>query len=281
MRFDAPNFAAAYLSVLQASAKDKEAPILDRTIAIEEFPTGVRFVATDRHTLLTAWVAGLDARFPREPMLDEAPDRTVIVRDDREGDQLGKQLLRHIVKVAKKDEDIADGPEGTMEVSLDFDVRIPAGTNTPPTFEGMEPTYAVLTVPDVEKVYMGVVEGTFVDWRSVVAGFQPEKTEEIAFNPEFLGRIAGVKAYVEGPLVWQFGGPERVALIDFPESFPHVTGVIMPVRLLVGNEEPRDEDTANVSTFRARVRDVSAPAEDGEAPDDPENYEALIGDDDE
>jgi DNA segregation ATPase FtsK/SpoIIIE-like protein len=57
----------------------------------------------------------------------------------------------------------------------------------------------------------------------------------------------------------------------------------MPTRLVVGNEAPRDEDTSNVSTFRF-LRDASGVYVGGDdksdvVPDDPENYDALIGDD--
>ena len=40
MRFDAPTFARAWLSVAQASSSDKDLATLDRTVALEEFPAG-------------------------------------------------------------------------------------------------------------------------------------------------------------------------------------------------------------------------------------------------
>lgn len=98
MRFDAPTLARAWLSVAQASSSDKDLVTLDRTVAIEEFPTGVRLVATDRYVLLTAWVPDLGAYYePREPGLDEAPDRTVITKDS---DGRGRGLLGYLTQLA-------------------------------------------------------------------------------------------------------------------------------------------------------------------------------------
>lgn len=234
MRLDAPTLARAWLSVAQASAGKDDLITLGRTIALEEYPTGLRLVATDRFVLLTAWVPDLAARFPREPGLDEAPDRTVIAHD---GDGRGKGLLGYVLTLARRD-DLDEQPDGTLEVLLEFDVRLPAGADA--TLEGLEPTYATLTVPDVERVYLPVVEATYPEWRGLVLDHTPQDTKAIALSPELIGRVAKVARWSDGPLVVTFGGAERVAAIEYPEADPHVSGLLMPRRWVLPGEEPEE-----------------------------------------
>jgi hypothetical protein len=271
MRLDAPTFARAYLSVAQASATKDDVPALSQTVAFEEFLYGMRLVATDRFVMLTAWVPSLDARFPAEPTLDEAPDRTVIVRD---GDKRGKSLMSYVLTLAKREHD-GETPDGTLEVEVGFDARLPSGAEAPETLEGLEPTYATLTVPDREKVFLPVVEAAYPQWRALVDSFTAEETKVVAFNPEFVSRLVGVRAWAHGPLVWTFGGSEKVAAVDFPESDPHVTGLVMPSRLHLPDEAPVEEDDGKVFVLRP-VRDGDAEDDAGEDVDGDVDPEQLV-----
>ena len=250
MRFDAPSLASAWLSVAQASGTDKDSSELDRTVAIEEYYNGIRLVATDRFVLLTAWVPDLHTSNVAEPHLHEVPDRTVIASD---ADGRGKGLLGYILKIAKRDELDAQ-PEGTLEVRVDFDVRIPAGENEDQPLEGLEPKYVLLTVPDVERVYLRTVEATYPEWRSLILDHASQSTEAIALHLERLHRLAPLRKWNLGPVVWTFGGSERAALIDLIESDPHVSGIVMPARWVLAGEEPTDDvDDAQTSIVDDRV----------------------------
>lgn len=257
MKFDAPTFARAWLSVAQASATKDDVSALSKTIAIEEFLHGVRLVATDRFILLTAWVpelrvAGSDDPYYAEPALDEAPDRTVIAADL---DGRGKSLLGYVLSLASRKDKYE---HGEIPIDLTFDVRIKPGETEPETFEGLEPTYTVLSVPDVERVYLAVVETTYPSWRNVTVGFRAEEAKGIALNPEFVTRVCNVRRWCLGPLVWTFGGSDRVASVDYPESDPHVTGFVMPTRwVLPGEAGPEDEDEEPVSAGAALLRNGS------------------------
>lgn len=242
MRFDAPLLARGWLSVYLATSTVKdENPVLARTIAIEEFTTGVRLVATDRFVLLTAWVPEVKSN-AREPGIEELPERTVIAHDDRHA--RGKGLLAYLLALYKQIDPDGDGPEGEIECSIDFDARQPAGTApAQATFEGMEPTFVVLNSPDLERVYLPVVEGQYPDWRRMVDTFTAEETKHVALNPEFMARLAKLRAWSAGALHWMFGGSERVARVDMPESYPHVTGLVMPSRwTLAGEDAPGDPE---------------------------------------
>lgn len=233
MRLRANDFARAWLSVAQASApKSDDAPVLARTICIEEYTDGLRLIATDRYVLLTAWV-DRDGEPGTEPDLDEAPDRTVVAADL---DARGKSLAAYIVSLTKDEEDEGDPP---LQVDVNFDVRLPAGS-AEATLDGLDPTYVTLSVPDVEKVYLPVVEAEYPGWRSMVTGFRPETTKSVALNPEIVERLAKLRKWNPGPLVWRFGGAERAASVEVGDSEPHVSGLVMPVRWTLPGE-PTDE----------------------------------------
>ena len=184
-RYDGPALARAWLSVAQAAAPKGDVAQLARTVAIEQYPHGVRLVATDRYVLLTAWVPNLAHHYEPEPPLDEAPDRTVVAHDP---DNRAKGLLAYALSLAKRDGDDEPVP-GDLEVELRFDVRMPEAIAAN-TLEGLEPTYVVLDVPDVERVYLPVVETSYPSWRALVAGFAPVATSAIALNPELVERLA-------------------------------------------------------------------------------------------
>ena len=239
MKFDVPNLARGWLSVAQASANDKDLPTLHRTIALEVFPNGLRLVATDRYILLTAWIPDLgDAD---EPELSILPDRVVVAQD---ADGRGKGLLAYMLAVQARMERERDRQLqwGELVASIEFDVRLPEGIDPQETLEGLEPTFTVIEVPDMERVWLPVVESAYPDWRGIVGGHVAVSTDTIKLHPERLDKIAKVRRYAEGAIDWTFCGPERAALIHWPSSVPHVSGVVMPVRVTFAGEAPTSED---------------------------------------
>lgn len=240
MRLDAPMLARAWLAVRQATATKDDLAVLSKTVAVEEYPRGVRLVSTDRYMLLTAWVPSLDATTFEEPALDEAPDRTVVAYD---GDGRGKSLLGYVLQLARRME-TDDLPLGSIEIRLDFDVKVPAGEAEPESFEGMDLSYVMLTVPDVEKVYLPVVQAEYPQWRSVRHGFEAVATTALALSPDLVTRVAGASRWALAPMVVTFGGPNKVISVDYPDSEPHVTGFLMPARWTLPGENTTTTDRA-------------------------------------
>lgn len=243
MQFDAPTFARAWLAVSQATGSNDDVAALARTVAIEEFTHGVRLVATDRFVLLTAWVPNLESTWDGEPGDAEAPERTVIVQDL---DGLGGKLLRHALTIIKRTDPNSIQPAGFLKLVVRWDERLPVDRAGDATLEGLELVYTVFELPDVERVWLPVIVTAYPEWRTLVLEHQPEETKAIAFWPERLGRLAKVAAWTYGTLTWTFGGQQRAALIDWPESDPHVTGIVMPARWVLPGEEPDEggEDVA-------------------------------------
>jgi hypothetical protein len=251
MRFDARDLAHAWLAVAQASGTEKLLPFLYRTVSIEEYLHGVRLTATDRYVLLTSWVPALDDDYynSKAPTVEDAPERTVVAQDP---DGRARGLCGYLLSLVNRI-DPEEYVPGQVEISIDFDVQMPVGVGDDVTFEGLEPTYTVLNVPDVERVYLPIIGNTTIAgdaWRSVTHSHTPVSTVEIGLNPEFLERIGKVRKHAAGPLAWTFGGSDKAALIEWRDSDPHISGVVMPRKLDKGEESPhfpgvfvKDKDT--------------------------------------
>lgn len=240
MRFDGVQLADAWLSVFAASAKEKHYPELWKTIALEEYPAGIRLVATDRVVLLTAWVPDLDNYYGSPPVFEEAPDRVIVARD---ADGRARSLLGYVLSLAFRDTKPEDYTPGEVQVRIDFDVKLPAGAaGTQDVLDGMDPTYAVLSVPDVEKVYLEIQATSYPDWRPLLADHRPRKTSDIVVAAEVVERLAKIRKHASGRIKWTFGGRDETALVSFPESDPHVHGVVMPVRTAEDEEKARDQE---------------------------------------
>lgn len=248
MRFDAPTLAHAWLAVANAASTDKEAPAsIFKAVTIEEHLRGIRLLATNRFILLTAWVPDVDHYYDApEPDIADAPERTIVASD---GDGRGRGLMGYALSLAGRIPEEEYVP-GQISLDLDFDARKPVGSTSAgdPTFDGLEPKYVVLSVPDTEKVYLPVVEDTAVAgiaWRNIITKHEPDSTSQIKLNPEFVERIGRVGKHAAGYVTWYFGGQQRAALVDWPDSDPHVNGAVMPRRDL-------DDDTAasDISEYR-------------------------------
>jgi len=278
MRFDAPTLAHAWLAVAQASGTDKDHAPLFRTIAVEDYVHGVRLVATDRWVLLTAWVPELASTRPAAPKVYELPERTVVAQDPM---GRGRGMLGYLLSLAARI-DPDEYVEGQVEVEINFDVRIPAGKGVPETLEGMEPTYTVLNSPDVERVYLPVVETAYPDWRMLIEdNFTPKKIGGIGYSPEVIERLVKARKHARGALVFQFGGVDHASRIEFKDSDPYVHGVIMPMRM----EEAGDPDcgTCADGAFCLRhaaglvtVGAVRRPVEDVQLPDDGDTFGEAV-----
>ena len=238
MRFDGPTLARGWLAVAQAFATDKKAPSqIYKTVVIEEYDDGVRLIATDMRVLLTTWVPD-DYYTTAEPGIDVAPTRTTIANDS---DGLARQIMGHALSLANRiPED--DYTPGQVELSIEFDVRLPAGEQ--PTLEGMEPTFVRLKIPDEMEVFLPVVEVEAIQteaWRKITAAHVPLQTHEIQLNPELLERIGKVRRHVVGAVHWSFGGEKKAALLEWRDADPHVSGLVMPV---VPRGETEEEKSA-------------------------------------
>jgi hypothetical protein len=268
MRFDGPRLALAWLSVRQASASDVTAPTLDRTVALELYDDGVRLLATDRYVLLTAWVPTLDAKREDAPHVSTLPNRTVVTQD---ADQRGKGLLEYALKLAKLGKPGEEKPYGDLIVDLELDVRLPVDPGEDVHLEGLEPTYAVLTMPDRSQEHLPIVVSDYPDWRPLLHDFEGVTTDRIGLPLERLARLGALGKWNAGPLRWTFGGPDKVALLRLePEDDrksrdrkgrewqrrPIVDGLVMPARWVLPGEGKPDEDEVETVPLKEALVDL-------------------------
>ena len=252
MRFDAARLALAWLSVAQASGSDATVPTLDRTVAIELYDDGVRLLATDRYVLLTAWVPTLSGD-EDAPAVDEAPNRTVVTQDS---DRRGRDLLAYAIKLTKLGKPGEEKWYGDLVVDLELDVRLPVEPGADEHLEGLEPTYAVLTMPDRSQEHLPIIVSDYPDWRPLLHDFEPVTTDRIGLPLERLARLGALGRWNAGPLRWTFGGPGKVARVALVpdddrrardlkgaeyQRRPYVEGLVMPARWVLPGEQTPDE----------------------------------------
>lgn len=249
-RYDARELGRGWLSVAIAASKDKLNPALSRTVSIERFPEGVRLVATDSYILLHTWVSDVDHPDAPAPDFDEAPYARAVAIDPH---GRGKGFLAHALAMANADED------DLVEIDMGLGV-VDTEEDDGLTLGGMSARWVILDWPDHERVKLPVYEGEYVNWRPIVLGFQAVTTTAMALSRDIIARLAklaGVNG--EKPIVWHFGGEEKMARLHVHESEPFVEGVCMPVRWNFERNRPWAE-------VEAEEKEAAA----GEAPPDPD-----------
>ena len=255
MRFDAPTLARAWLAVATASGTNKLNATLYKTVVIEEYVHGIRLLATDRFILLTSYVPALDHYYEDRDDLGEAPLATYVVSD---ADGRGRNLLGYVLSLAgrARRDSAGDYAPGQLGLTLSFGETKPV-IGDQATFDGMDPVYATLSVPDTEKVYLEIVGvKPLADWRALFTLHHPVSTRTINLSPELVTRLGKVSKYAFGDIEWSFGGTDRAALVRYTGSDPLVRGMVMPVKTY---EEERETSVgATVETL------TDQPSRDGE-----------------
>lgn len=230
--FDAREFARGWLSVAVATTKDLN-PVLDRTVSIELYADGARLIATDRRILLVTWVPTLEAWAAPEADFDLAPDLDTVATDI---DGRAASLLSYAISLTA--DDAYD--RGDVELDLVVDRRRPdttANGNGLPLPD--ERRYVSLELPDVERVWLRQLEENYPGWRRLFRQHHERTTKAVALSPDVLGKLAKLAKYhpAELPLLWHFGGSDKVARIEVAGADPAVTGLVMPVRWSFDEQE--------------------------------------------
>lgn len=259
MIFDALQLAPGWLTISLASGVDKERPILNRTIYVEQFGDGVRLVATDSVTLLHCWVPDIEHELDPGPGFDESPMATAIVLDAH---GRAKGFMAHLLSLARQAEkDESD----TVEVRLRLDVKDAAGPQG--VLDGIEARWVIVEQPDTgteaERLKLLTVDGFYPPWRNVLGNHHPELTTQVALAPLVIGQLAKAGKYHPGARIgWQFGGDNLAAAVTIIDSSPHVEGLVMPCRWDLVTNAPRVDDAV------AEAERIAQEAADAEGGDD-------------
>lgn len=231
LTFDAGWLARGWLSVAEASSKDKARPALNRTVCVEFFQDGVRLVATDSYMLLAAWVpcfektSGED-KAPAAPELDEAPYSTVVAIDE---DGRAKGLFAYLLGLTEG----KDHPEILVRLT-----EGPAPETTGPAlvFDSLNGDCLTIAADDREALILGLYDGPYPTWRTVWSAFSAQRPRALALNPDIVGRVVkAAKAAGAESLHWTFGGNLKPARVDV-DGLPGFSGLVQPQRW-IGSEE--------------------------------------------
>lgn len=224
MIFDARDLARAWLAVAIAAGQEDERPILYRTTLVEEFPHGVRLVATDGIMLLRSWSPDLEHAGAAEPGMDEAPTASAIAMDPHKR-ALG--FCSHLLALASGE----DAP--LIEVRLSLGV-MEIDPSAPPAFEGMESDWVVLEHPSSERLMLVSMDAGYPTWRAL--GSKPGPADSLGLSPDILARLGKLGKLYGGETLWfTFAGDVgAIAISTSPASSPinsSVVGIVMPVRV--------------------------------------------------
>lgn len=219
--FNAAWLARGWLAVAQASGVDKERPVLHKTISVELFADGVRLVATDSYLLLHTWVPALGKEDqPPRAVHDVRCERAEVAMDPH---GRARGLLAYALALAS-----ADGAP-TYETHLSIE---DADEDEDEVLDGFGRRCVVLDHEGSECLRLGVFDRAYPHWRGLLEGFAAKRTAAIGLSTDRLGALAQLgKLFPLLPIEWRFGGHERLALIDIPQSRPHIAGAVMPVRV--------------------------------------------------
>jgi hypothetical protein len=232
--------APAWLGVALAAGTDKGDPLFYRATSVEFFPDqGLRLTACDRHMVLTAFVPAMGEEEAEPPGLDEEPAHTLTMRDIH---KRCHSLMSHTNGLPLD--------EGLTEEENAVEVEVSIAPADRPGWRGMEmlamdglDREAVqFEVPNRERLRVGVLEGEWPDWRSLVAGFVNRSTKALALSTERLGQLAQLKSYFgDRPLGLYFGGQNKALRVAIGEPPLKLTGAIMPVKWAYGLEPEPEE----------------------------------------
>lgn len=221
--YDAGVVARAWLSVALASGKDADVPALNRTVLVERFAAGLRFVPTDRYIILQSFAPNLDHDVYDEPSIDEAPDDVAIAIDQ---DGRAKGLLGYLLGRAR-----FAAKEGLPIVEVTVSLNVTDDEDAP-TLGGMEARYVRFDYQAQERLQLDTYGGQYPTWRAMIAGLASVRTEAIGLNPEIIGRLAKLgKLHGNTPIIWRFGGETKAAAVEVMDGDPRVSGAVMPIRL--------------------------------------------------
>lgn len=246
-------FARGWLSVAIAASTDDGRPALNRTVAVEVYPEGLRLIATDSYMLLRSFVPNRHHDIDDEPPLDEAPIATAVIMDPH---GRGKSLLNHALALTKAAGEHGDAP----------DVRLRLGVvdSQPGAFAGLEATGAVLELDDkdTERLRLTCYEGTFPTWRNLTV--TPDPAGTIALNPDIAARLGKLgKLHPSALLRFTWGGDRKVAAVALTAAEPAVEGLVMPALWDIDADRPYTETVdeqaaAHAATQEARQEETGA-----------------------
>lgn len=230
MQFNAWLFAKAWNSVAFAQSDDKARPALYRTTLIEEYPEGVRLVATDSFILLKAWVPSEGYDKHDEPGKDVEPEAATVCMDR---DQRVVQLMKYVQNQTK-----SDGADTPMVITMALGTLKGGAQNSLAGMVQQSVTFRFDQEYD-ERIETPIFDGNFPHWKNLWYAHRGVPTQNVSFGADGFLRVGKLSAlWDKASIRFVMGGSLGVCRFYIMAPDVNVQGLAMPVR--EGKEDPRD-----------------------------------------
>jgi hypothetical protein len=218
LTLNARAFATAWLNAILATGKDKDRPLLCRTISVELFRDGVQLVSTNGHALFRTWAPSTDAiNYPTPfPLVEEDPARAVVVQD---ASNFAKTFLQTVYAATA-------GDAGLVE-SLVLTIAPVVDEAEPPLSEELQKSRLTLAALGQE-LHCPLFEQDYPNWRALNFGIdRAELVDGMTIAPAMFAMVGRLRA------VWKvdcsFHGQTK-AIVVHATGDTEVLGLLMPMR---------------------------------------------------
>lgn len=218
VELNAFRFGLAWQNAFLAHGEDDSRPTLYRTIAIEVFPKGVQFVGCNGVMLFRTWAPIKGCEDESMPLLEEAPDRSVVVMD-------AERFAIGFIKVLTQTAGIEDNQYAPVELTIE---RAPADEEAPLLGEAFEQDVLVIRAFG-QHLRCRLYDGEFVNWRGASYGLKEgERVDGMMLSTKTLGTVGRLKGFLGVECL--FHGEAKAIEIHGVGAHAEIRGLLMPMR---------------------------------------------------
>ena len=208
--------AIAWLNCYLAASQDEDRAVLYRTICIEVFNDGVHLIGCDGSVVFRSWVPAVSCDGHAWPLLEEAPERSIVVMDP---DGFGIGFMRELLRVTNEEGHEYEALTLTTAVA-DADATIALGQ------EFM--TERLILRACGQRIDLRLFEGPYPNWRAVQLGIDAaERVEGMTVASRAFAIIGKLKEITSVDLAFS-GEEKRVTFTARGDT--EVRGMLAPMR---------------------------------------------------
>jgi hypothetical protein len=178
----------AWRNAWLATGDDDDRPALYRTVLMEWFPAGVRFVATDGYMLVVSYASAdrEDIR-PDVPEHDVSPTGSVVAIA---ADRLMADFLKHRAVEVKAYQRALYETGAAEPVNITFSIgTIDEPNSGQQQLDLGEDKRRLIVSCDMERIALPLYDGEYATWRNILASYRPSPRAKVAVAADLLRRI--------------------------------------------------------------------------------------------
>lgn len=179
----------AWRNAFLAASDDDDRPALYRTVCVEWYDDGLRFVSTDSYVIVASYAHG--DRWADGPVQapdhDEAPTGAVVAVA---ADKLMADFLKHRAAEVKAYNRAMNEGTPLPEVDITFSIGTIDEPNTgQQRLDLGEDNRRLIVSCESERIALPIYDGEFPTWRKILDGYRPAPRAKVAARPDILRRI--------------------------------------------------------------------------------------------